>query len=85
MTKQEWNPPVEMTTTTQRAAGNSRMKVVDGRIVVERRAHKCMTPEEYTEMKLIGWHMVCKDYDGFGGVGVIFLGINGEYGQKEKP
>lgn len=39
-----------------------------------RRAHKIMTPEEYATMPLIGWHEVCRDVDGFGGVGIRFLG-----------
>lgn len=37
-------------------------------------AHKVMTPEEYTAMPIMGWHAVCRDVDGFGGVGVRFLG-----------
>jgi hypothetical protein len=36
-------------------------------------AHKIMTPEEYTALPLQGWHMVCKNVDGFGGVGVRYL------------
>jgi hypothetical protein len=36
-------------------------------------AHKVMTPDEYAAMPLQGWHMVCRDVDGFGGVGVRFL------------
>lgn len=38
------------------------------------RAHKVMTPEEYAAMPLIGWHEVCRDVDGFGAIGVRFLG-----------
>ena len=41
-----------------------------------RRPHKVMTPEEYAEMKIIGWHEVCRDVDGFGGVGVRFIGTD---------
>lgn len=44
-------------------------------IVAEPKAHKVMTPEEYAAMPLIGWHEVCRDVDGFGGVGVRFLGL----------
>lgn len=40
----------------------------------ERKAHKVMTPEEYAAMPIIGWHEVCRDIDGFGGLGVRFLG-----------
>lgn len=35
--------------------------------------HKTMTPEEYAALKIKGWHMVCKDVDGFGGVGIRYL------------
>lgn len=38
------------------------------------KAHKVMTPEEYARMPIVGWHEVCRDFDGFGGVGVRFLG-----------
>ena len=41
----------------------------------EKPAHKIMTPEEYAAMPLKGWHEVCRDVDGFGGVGVRFLGL----------
>lgn len=52
-------------------------------IVAESKAHKVMTPEEYAAMPIIGWHEVCRDVDGFGGVGVRFLGVVGEsVGQK---
>ena len=43
-------------------------------IVAERKAHKVMTPEEYAAMPIVGWHEVCRDVDGFGGVGVRYLG-----------
>jgi hypothetical protein len=36
--------------------------------------HKVMTMEEYVAQPLKGWHMVCRDVDGFGGVGVRYLG-----------
>lgn len=39
------------------------------------KAHKVMTPEEYAALPLVGWHMVCRDFDGFGGVGIRFLGM----------
>lgn len=32
--------------------------------------HRTMTPEEYAAMPIKGWHQVCKDVDGFGGVGI---------------
>ena len=41
-----------------------------------RRAHKIMTPEEYAAMPLIGWHEVCRDVDGFGGIGIRYLGAS---------
>lgn len=41
--------------------------------VTEGKAHKTMTREEYAAMTIIGWHMVCRDYDGFGGVGMRFI------------
>jgi len=37
--------------------------------------HKVMTPEEYAAMPLQGWHEVYRDVDGFGGVGVRYLGV----------
>ena len=37
------------------------------------KADKVMTPEEYAALPLCGWHMVCRDFDGFGGVGVRFI------------
>lgn len=37
------------------------------------RPHKTMTPEEYTALTIKGWHMVCKDVDGFGGVGIRYI------------
>jgi len=40
----------------------------------DRGPHKIMTPEEYAAMPIKGWHEVCRDVDGFGGVGVRFLG-----------
>lgn len=42
-----------------------------------RKAHKVMTPAEYAAMPIIGWHEVCRDVDGFGGVGVRFIGVVG--------
>lgn len=39
----------------------------------EVRPHKTMTPEEYAAFAIKGWHYVCKDVDGFGGVGVRFI------------
>lgn len=37
------------------------------------KAHKVMTPEEYAALPLVGWHMVCRDFDGFGGVAIRFI------------
>jgi hypothetical protein len=45
-------------------------------IVAERKSHKVMTPEEYAAMPIVGWHEVCRDVDGFGGVGVRYLGMS---------
>lgn len=36
------------------------------------KADRVMAPEEYAAMPLIGWHIVCKDFDGFGAIGVRF-------------
>lgn len=58
---------------TERRDGNSRLRVVGGKITVECKAHKTMTPEEYASMPIVGWHAVCRNYDGFGGVGVRFM------------
>lgn len=41
-----------------------------------RDAHKIMTPEEYAAMPIIGWHEVCHNVDGFGAVGIRFLGLS---------
>lgn len=35
--------------------------------------HKTMTADEYSAMPIVGWHMVCRDVDGFGGVGIRYL------------
>lgn len=35
-------------------------------------AHKVMTPEEYAAFNIQGWHLVHKDYDGFGAVAVSY-------------
>lgn len=43
---------------------------VDG----ERRAHKVMTAFEYISTPIVGWHEVCRNVDGFEGVGVRYLG-----------
>lgn len=34
-------------------------------------AHKVMTDEEYAALRINGWHMVCKDYDGENGCTAI--------------
>jgi hypothetical protein len=36
-------------------------------------AHRVMTPEEYQALNIKGWHEVCKNVDGLGGVGVRSL------------
>lgn len=36
-------------------------------------SHKRMTLEEYLEMNIVGWHKVCKNIDGIGGIGVQYL------------
>ena len=36
-------------------------------------AHRIMTTEEYQALNIKGWHMVCKDYDGPGGVGIRYI------------
>jgi hypothetical protein len=41
---------------------------------IMREAHKVMTPAEYAAMVIVGWHEVCRNVDGCGGVGVRFLG-----------
>jgi hypothetical protein len=41
-----------------------------------RQPHKVMTPDEYRCMVIVGWHEVCRNVDGCGGVGVRFLGTD---------
>ena len=43
-------------------------------IVAEKLPHKILTPEEDAAMPIIGWHEVCRDVDGCGGVGIRYLG-----------
>lgn len=38
------------------------------------RAHKIMTSQEYRDLNLKGWHMVCRDYDGPRSVGIRYTG-----------
>lgn len=40
--------------------------------------HKVMTAREYLDMPIIGWHEVCRQIDGQGGVGVRYLGDEAE-------
>jgi hypothetical protein len=40
----------------------------------ERPPHKVMTPEEYATTPIVGWHEVCRDLDGAGGIGIRYLG-----------
>jgi hypothetical protein len=42
----------------------------------ERVAHKVMTAEEYAATPIVGWHEVCRDIDGFGGVGIRYKGLS---------
>ncbi len=46
-------------------------------------AHKVMTPEEYSALNLRGWHFVCKDHDGAGGVAVSYIANQQETGESE--
>ena len=39
----------------------------------EIKPHKIMTPEEYSALKIEGWHQVYKDYDGFGAVAICYV------------
>ncbi len=64
------------------AAGENRTKEqYDARIAAlkepnqnrSKKPHRVMTPEEYAAMPLKGWHEVCRDVDGFGGVGIRYL------------
>ena len=41
---------------------------------VGKQAHVIMTEEEYQNVKIIGWHEVCKNYDGCGGIAIRYLG-----------
>jgi hypothetical protein len=54
--------------------GEARSEYLDRLERGERKPHKTMTPEEYAAMTLKGWHEVCRDVDGFGGVGIRYLG-----------
>jgi hypothetical protein len=40
----------------------------------QKEAHKVMTKEEYITTPLAEWHEVCRNYDGFGGIGIRYLG-----------
>lgn len=40
---------------------------------MDRKPHHVMTTDEYSAMQIKGWHEVCRDVDGFGGVGVRFI------------
>jgi hypothetical protein len=50
--------------------------VAEGYYDREKQPHKVMTPEEYAATPIKGWHEVCRDVDGFGGIGVRYLGDN---------
>ena len=45
-----------------------------GSVTVESEAHIIMTEDEYSELKIIGWHKVCKNIDSAGNIGVQYLG-----------
>lgn len=53
-----------------KASTDNRMRIALAK--QEFKADRVMTKEEYDAMPLIGWHEVCKDFDGFGNVGVRF-------------
>lgn len=48
-------------------------------------AHKRMTFEEYMALPLVGWHKVCKNIDGMGGIGVQYLPQTAEHGPNVRP
>lgn len=39
----------------------------------DRKPHLIMTPEEYAALNIDGWHEVCKNVDGFGGIGIRYI------------
>jgi hypothetical protein len=45
---------------------------------MQRVPHRVMTPEEYAAMPIKGWHRVCRDVDGAGGLGIQFVGNDDE-------
>lgn len=50
----------------------------DEQIILEKqrfKADRVMTAEEYARIPLVGWHMVCRDFDGHGSVGIKYLGL----------
>jgi hypothetical protein len=68
---------------TDRRPGSGRLaRVAPHTFEIERKPHKTMTLDEYNTMPIIGWHEVCRDVDGFGGVGVRFLGLSNIDGQS---
>jgi hypothetical protein len=38
-----------------------------------KKAHKIMTATEYAAVPIKGWHEVCRNIDGFGGVGIRYI------------
>jgi hypothetical protein len=48
------------------------------------RPHKIMTPEEYAVLRIVGWHRVCKDVDGFGGVGIQYESADEQLGKPAR-
>ena len=50
--------------------------MTDPEAKLERKPHKVMTTEEYSATPIIGWHEVCRNVDGFGGVGIRYLGAD---------
>lgn len=60
---------------SKEAAMEEAAKLKEREVAAKQRfkAHKVMTPEEYARLPIIGWHQVCRDFDGFGNVGIRFL------------
>lgn len=59
------------------------IREIDGQISRPRKPHKTMTTAEYYSFSIIGWHEVCRDVDGFGGVGIRSLGADGQLARDE--
>jgi hypothetical protein len=58
----------------------------NGAVEADDRPHKTMTLDEYlAEPRLQGWHSVCFDVDGFGGVGVRYHGEPSSTDDRAEP